>query len=148
MSRTELEKTGICRDYYGRLQPKGAQGRMNLESFTANIGTICDSFEELYRHAVNEKFTIRRLFLIASQITEEKKYSGQERYWTLSLFDSDLEMKKKEEIRRNDEKSRKLQDAVLSMKTKYGKNSLVRGLSLQEGAMTMVRNNQIGGHKA
>ncbi len=50
--------------------------------------------------------------------------------------------------RMEDEKAKKLQNAVLLMKSKFGKNSIVRGLSLQEGAMTMERNREIGGHKA
>ncbi len=45
-------------------------------------------------------------------------------------------------------KERKLQEAMLSVKRKYGKNAILKGMNLQEGARTMERNNQIGGHKA
>jgi len=45
-------------------------------------------------------------------------------------------------------KERKLQEAMLSVKKRYGKNAMLKGMNLQEGAMTMERNNQIGGHKA
>ena len=45
-------------------------------------------------------------------------------------------------------KERRLQEAMLSVKKKYGKNAMLKGMNLEEGAMTIERNNQIGGHKA
>ena len=65
-----------------------------------------------------------------------------------SLFDSDSEEKHRQSKKLENDKAKKIQAAVLSMKSKYGKNTLVRGLSLQESAMTMTRNKQIGGHQA
>ena len=48
----------------------------------------------------------------------------------------------------NLEKEKKLQNAVLNIKKKYGKNSILKGMNLEEDATTLDRNNQIGGHKA
>ena len=45
-------------------------------------------------------------------------------------------------------KERKLQEAMISVKKKYGKNAMLKGMNLEEGATTISRNNQIGGHKA
>ncbi|MBQ0039696.1 MAG: DNA methylase, partial [Treponema sp.] len=143
----EIDSLHLCQDGYGRWQPEPAQGRLNLKDFTQNIDTICNCFEELFRGIINPNFTIRRLFLIASEVTTEKLHSQRDSYWTPSLFDQQEEVKKKRNEKLEDEKAKKIQDAVLNMKNKYGKNTLVRGLSLQEGAMTMTRNRQIGGHQ-
>ena len=148
MTQKEISGIRLCTDQHGRIQPFPAQGRFNLKSYTSNINTICDSFEELYRLAGNPDFSIRRLFLIASDITTEELYKKRDSYWTPSLFEPEDEEKKRQAAKLEDEKAKKLQNAVLLMKSKFGKNSIVRGLSLQEGAMTMERNRQIGGHKA
>ena len=56
------------------------------------------------------------------------------------------EEKKQEELRLKKERS--LQEVMLSVKKKYGKNAMLKGMNLQEGATAMERNSQIGGHKA
>ena len=57
-----------------------------------------------------------------------------------------------EEQKQNEEtelkKERAIQEAVLSVKKKYGKNAILKGMNLEEGATTMERNHQIGGHNA
>ncbi|WP_318713782.1 DNA methylase [Treponema sp.] len=148
MPRNEIREMNLCKDGYGRLMPSPVQGRMNFKSFTQNIDDICDSFERMYRAITNPKFSIRRLFLVASEITTEEEHSKNEGWWTPSLFDSDSEEKHRQSKKLENDKAKKIQAAVLSMKSKYGKNTLVRGLSLQESAMTMTRNKQIGGHQA
>ena len=67
----------------------------------------------------------------------------------MTLFtDYEAEQKKKVEEEAKLSKERKLQEAMLSVKKRYGKNAMLKGMNLQEGAMTKERNNQIGGHKA
>lgn len=148
MGKSELDEINLCKDNYGRLQPGPAQGRLNLKNFTQNLNTVCDGFERLYRTIINPEFTIRRLFLVASEITTEELHGKEDSWFTPDLFNGDEQFRERQNEKMKDCKNRKLQDAVISMKAKYGKNSLVRGLSLQEGAMTITRNQQIGGHKA
>ena len=85
----------------------------------------------------------------ACRLADEGQTAGKEAYEQLDLFtDYDaLERKRKEEEKRLS-KERRLQEAVLSVKKKYGKNAILKGTSLQEGATAMERNRQIGGHKA
>ncbi|WP_407397628.1 DNA methylase [Treponema sp.] len=148
MPKKQVEDLKICMDPYGRLQPGPAQGRMNLKSFTQNMDTVCDGFEKIYRATVNPEFTIRRLFLIASEITTEEMHEHKDSWFTPDLFESESDRKERVNERLEERKNKNLQDAILTVKGKFGKNTLVRGLSLQEGAMTMTRNKQIGGHQA
>ena len=46
------------------------------------------------------------------------------------------------------ERERRRQQAMLAIKKKFGKNAIIKGMDLQEGATAMERNAQIGGHKA
>ena len=66
----------------------------------------------------------------------------------LDLFTDYSEKKKLEEKEAAREKEKKLQQALLSIKHKFGKNAVLKGVSLEEGATAKDRNNQIGGHKA
>ena len=82
--------------------------------------------------------------MVDESVPEEK-----ETYEQLDLFTdytAQQEERKKEEEQL--EKERKMQQAVLSIKKKFGKNAILTGTSLEEGAMTIKRNGQIGGHKA
>ena len=45
-------------------------------------------------------------------------------------------------------KEKKIQKATIDIKKKYGKNAIIKGVNLVDGATTIDRNNQIGGHKA
>ena len=65
----------------------------------------------------------------------------------MDLFETqDEEQQKKQKEEK--EKERRLQDATISIKKKYGKNALLKGISFTEGATGKERNRQIGGHNA
>ena len=80
---------------------------------------------------------------------EESKLPEENKVEQFSLFDDiegNRENKEREEADLIKEKS--LQQAMLSIKKKYGKNSILKGMNFEEGATTKDRNKQIGGHKA
>ena len=73
----------------------------------------------------------------------------EESYEQMDLFTdyAALEQKRKtEEAERKRE--RKMQQTMLEVKKKFGKNAIIKGMNLEEGATTIQRNKQIGGHKA
>ncbi len=141
---SEIYDGEIQKDYYGRNIPKHAHGTANLKKKTSSTRMIVDAVLELYDQIVNPKLTIRRFNLTANRLVQEG-YKQEETYEQLSLFtDYDSEQKKQKE----EEKERKLQEAMLSIKKRYGKNAMLKGMNLQEKATGMDRNNQIGGHKA
>ena len=104
---------------------------------------------ELYDRIVNPALLIRRVNVAANHLIEETQAIVEEKFEQMDLFTdyAALERKKKEEEERLS-KERRLQEAMLSVKKKYGKNAILKGMNLQEGATTIERNRQIGGHKA
>ena len=82
-------------------------------------------------------------------IPEREVQKASEGYAQLSLFtDYAAEEAKQAEESTRRERERKLQEATLAIKKKFGKNALLKGRSLLEGATGKDRNEQIGGHRA
>lgn len=137
-------------DYYGRQVPKQAHGTANLGRHTSSSKLIIDAVTELFDRIVNKDLLIRRLNLTTNHVISEEKANEQRpAYVQLDLF-TDYEALEKQ---RQGEaaalsKERRIQEAMLSIKKRFGKNTILRGLNLEEGATATERNKQIGGHKA
>lgn len=136
-------------DRYGRKIPKHAHGTANLPGRTSSTKIILDAVMKLYDRIVDRNLTVRRVTVAACRLAEEDVTTRQERYEQLDLFTdyAALEQQRQEEAAER-QKEKKVQQAILDIQKKYGKNALVKGMNLQEGATTMERNAQIGGHKA
>ncbi len=139
----------ITTDYYGRQVPKAAHGSVNLDRQTSSTKLIMDAVMDLYDRIVNPKLLVRRVTIAANRLVDESLAAKKENYEQMNFF-TDYEVRQKEQEQEKEAlaKERKLQEAMLSVKKKYGKNAILKGTNLQEGAMTIERNNQIGGHKA
>lgn len=150
MTRPDIHYTGeVTVDGYGRKVPKHAHGTVNLGRQTSSTKLITDKVMELYDEIVNPKLLVRRINVVANHLVEESTAEEKNAYEQLSLFtDYAAREKEKEEEKEALSKERKLQEAMLEVKKKFGKNAMIKGMNLQEGAMTIERNNQIGGHKA
>ena len=133
----------ITRDPYGREIPKHAHGSVNLGRYTASTRLITDAMMELYDRITDPNLLVRRVNIVAARILPESKAPREE--GQMDLF-SDWAAKEKEEADLDREKRR--QQAVLTIRRKYGKNAILKGMNYQEGATTRDRNAQIGGHKA
>lgn len=146
--RAKAYKGIVTTDMYGRKIPKHAHGTANLTKRTSSTRLITDAVLGLYDKIVNPSLLIRRINLTANHVVDEKE-KQEDNYVQLDLFTdyNQLEQKKKEE-QLDMARERKMQEVMLSIKKKYGKNSILRGTNLQEGATAIGRNNQIGGHKA
>ena len=139
----------IVADRYGRKIPKHAHGTVNLKTRTSSSRKIMEAVMGLYDDIVNPKLLVRRITLVGNRLVGEARAEAEEQYEQLELFTDtggQEEEKKQEELRLKKERS--LQEAMLSVKKKYGKNAMLKGMNLQEGATAMERNSQIGGHKA
>lgn len=152
-----LTNPEICRTYkgpvtsdrYGRKVPKHAHGTVNLDRPTSSTRIIMDAVTGLYGRIVDRNLLVRRVTISANNVTDERTVSIEESYKQLDLFtDYEQLLKKQEEEKKSLDKERNLQKAVLNIKKKYGKNAVLKGMNLQEGAMTVKRNSQVGGHKA
>ena len=136
-------------DRYGRKVPKPAHGTENLGEYTCSTKEIMEHATVLFERITNPLFTVRKIYLTANRVKNECDVSAEERYEQLDLF-TDYAEKERANARDKEkkEKEKRLQKAILEVKGKYGKNALLRGMSLEDGATAKERNGQIGGHKA
>lgn len=147
--RKKAYKGEITIDRYGRKVPKHAHGTTNIDKKTSSTRIIMDAVMELYERIVDPDLLVRRITVTANKLVDEKEATEEASFEQLDLFTDYSKLEEKH--RKEDEqlaKERKLQEAMLSVKKKYGKNAMLKGMNLQEGATTISRNNQIGGHKA
>lgn len=142
-------KGEITADRYGRKVPKHAHGSVNLGCQTSSTQIIMDAVMGLYDRIVDPNLLVRRVTVAANHVMDEGKAKKEERFEQMDLF-TDYEALERQQREQEEKlaKERKLQEAMLSVKKKYGKNAMLKGMNLQDGAMTIERNNQIGGHKA
>lgn len=153
-----LEKTDIksrCQgnimmDYYGRAVPKHAHGTANLNGYSSSSKEIIEAVMSLYDRIVDHDLLIRRLNITTNNIIKEAEARNRSKVpIQLDLFTDyealAIEQEKKDAER---DKERKMQEALIAIKHKFGKNAILKGTSFSEGATARDRNNQIGGHKA
>ena len=136
-------------DRYGRFVPKHAHGTANLDTKTSSTAKIMDAVLDLYERIVDKNLLVRRVSVTANRVVDEHMVSNETEFTQMDLFtdyQALAEKQKAEQARM--EKERRLQEVMLSVKKKYGKNAMLKGTNLQEGATMIDRNNQIGGHKA
>lgn len=152
ISNSEIRKKykgPVTTDMYGRKLPKHAHGTQNIGKKTSSTKLITDAAMELYDRIVNKDLLIKRLYVTANHVVSEKSVSEQKSYEQLDLF-TDYEETQK--IRRHEEqelqKEKNIQHTILDIKKKFGKNVILKGMNMQEGATAKDRNNTIGGHKA
>ena len=138
----------VTTDRYGRKIPKHAHGTANLREYTASTRMITDAVMELYDRIVNPHLMVRRISMAANHVLDEKKAVDKTEFRQLDLFTDFTGDNEKKQQDEKVEREKKMQEAVLSIKKKYGKNAILKGLNFQEGATTKARNEQIGGHKA
>lgn len=138
-------KGEVTTDYYGRKVPKHAHGTENLTKFTSSTKQIMKAALDLFERIYNKNLLARRLNITANNLIDENKGNKRNNCRQLSIFDND-EVSQSEEKELS--KERKLKETELALQKKYGKNAILKGINLQEGATTKERNGQIGGHKA
>ncbi len=138
----------VVLDRYGRQVPKHAHGTANLKKATSSTRMISDAVAELFDKIVNPLLPVRRIGITANRVVRER-ISDNEEWVQLDLFDdpeSQTQRLRREKMEMARE--RRMQEALLAIKKRYGKNSVLKGLNYSEGATAKERNQQIGGHKA
>lgn len=148
-NRSQSYKGTVTTNYYGKKVPKPAHGTTNLPNQTSSTTLITNAVMELYDKIVNKKLLIRRINIVANKLVDEHSVKNANKYEQLDLF-TDYEILKKQREKENaeSEREKRMQNTILDIKKKFGKNAILKGMNLQEGATAKDRNNQIGGHKA
>ena len=147
--RKRLYRGPITMDHYGRTVPKSVHGTKNLGGATSSTKRMMDAVTELFEAIVDKNLLIRRINISANHVVSESAAQKVDCFEQMNLFtDYTAEQIKKEAGEAEIAKERKIQKALLEIKHKYGKNAVIRGMNLEEGATAVLRNRQIGGHKA
>ena len=132
----------IVKDHYGRKVPKPAHGTINLEHKTSSAKLIIDAAVALYKRITDENLLVRKLNITADNVIKDSEET--EEYEQIDMF---TDYTKKDEIRKKEQAEKKMQNAVIDMQNKYGKNTILKGMDLLKESTTIERNGQIGGHK-
>ncbi len=147
--RNAAYKGEVTVDRYGRRTPKHAHGTINLDRQTSSTYLITKAVLDLYESIMNKNLLARRVTLVANKVVPESEIREKSDFQQMDLFTDykALEQQQAEEEALLDREKR-MQKAMLDIKKKYGKNAILRGTNLQEGATMKGRNEQIGGHRA
>ena len=149
-----VRKTGepyqgkVGKDFYGRVAPSHAHGTGNLQEYTNSTHKIINTMTALFDRIVDPELLIRRVNIAACNLKHEDELSsvGAEQ---LNLFEDYGEgQKKKAAEKAADKREKRIQNTMLAIQNRYGKNAVVKGMNLLDGATTIERNQLIGGHKA
>ena len=136
------------KDHYGRVVPKKSHGTIRLNHKTSSTKIITEYFLKLFDKIVNPILLIRRINISVCNLSIENK-SEKIIYKQFSIFDDFSEEDNKIVItKQEEEKDLKIQKAIIEIKEKYGKNSILKGMNLEKNATTIERNKQIGGHRS
>lgn len=134
----ELVDKGLVTDsitlhvgYSNRIEKKSAHGTVTLTLTTSSAKQLMAATVQLYERIVDRHVPVHRMYLSYNNVVDEA-------YQQYDLFTDPAEL----------EKEHKLQKAMLDIKEKFGKNAILKGMNLEEGATTRERNRQIGGHKS
>ncbi len=134
----------ISTDRYGRKIPKHAHGTQNLPKMTASTKLLTEAAMTLYDRIVDPSLLIRRMYICAGHVLPETEVLGEPAMEQLDLFQDPASLEAEETAL---ERERRMQEALLSIKRKYGKNAILKGMNLEEGATARERNGMTGGHK-
>ena len=145
----KLYKGSVTTDHYGRKIPKHSQGTENFK-YTSSTKRIVQAVSDLYDRIVNPNLLIRRMNISVNNLIDEKQAtddSGVGEQLNIFVDYEKLERERAEE-KAALEKEKQMQTAIIDIKRRFGKNAILKGMNLEEGATAKDRNAQIGGHKA
>lgn len=133
----------ITTDKYGRKVPKHAHGTINIDHQTASSKVLTGYIIKLYEQIVNKQLLVRRINITVNNVVNENMVKTSD-YEQINLFMDYAEVNEK---RKKEEAEKEIQKAMIGIKSKYGKNAILKGMNLQKEGTTIERNRQIGGHK-
>lgn len=140
-ARAKSYQGPVTTDHYGRKVPKHAHGTGHLRDYTASSKEMLQCITSLYDSIADPALLVRRITIAACHVIGENAAASQTRDAQLDMFSDAPDNSEQEREHRR-------QLAVLAIRKKYGKNAILKGMNFEEGATTIERNAQIGGHKA
>lgn len=142
-------KGEVTTDAYGRKIPKHAHGTHNIGRSTSSGRLITEAAMEIFHRTVNESLLVRRITIVANNVIKESDVVSEPEYEQLDFFTDYEALKRQKEAEEAElEQEKRRQEAIINIKKKYGKNAILKGMNLEEGATAKERNSHVGGHKA
>ena len=136
----------VTTDRYGRRIPKHAVGTENFP-YTSSANDLLRAVTTLFDRIVDPNLLVRRLSISANKLLDEAEAPRENEAEQLDLFTDYAEKEKRAQADEADHaRERKLQEAMLGIKKRYGKNAILKGMNLEDGATAKERNQTIGGH--
>ena len=147
--RRKAYRGEVTIDRYGRSVPKHAHGTANLGRHTSSTRLVTEKVLALYDRIVDPALLVRRINLSVNHLIPETEAEEKQTYEQLDLFTDYRQKEAEDQQEKKDlEREKNIQHAMIDIKKKYGKNAILKGMNLQEGATAKDRNRQIGGHRA
>lgn len=137
-------KGEITVDRYGRNIPKQAHGTQNIDHYTSSNKILGNAVIDLYERIINKNLLTRRINISANNLINENILEKKAKFEQINLFTNYNEVKIKQE---KEKKEHCLQESIIEIKNKYGKNAILKGMNFVDGGTTIERNGQVGGHK-
>lgn len=139
----------VTTDWYGRPTPYHAHGTANLDGYTSSSQILVSEVAKLYDRIVNPLLLIRRVTINVNRLMPEHEVRRKNETRQLDLFTDNEKTLQQEQLKAQTlEREHRRQEAILALRKKYGKNTVLKGLNYREGATQRQRNKQIGGHNA
>ena len=138
----------IQEDRYGRKIPKHAHGTIRIDKYTSSSKVLRENIIKLFDKIINKDLYVRRVYVIAGNVISKDKIKNEKVYEQIDLFTNyDLKEIDDKKEKENEEKENNLQEVLIDIKNKYGKNAILKGMNLEEGGTAIERNGQVGGHR-
>ena len=138
----------VTNDPYGRLIPKSSHGIIHLRQPTSSAKAITAAAAELFAKITDKNLLVRKLSMAAEKVTAADAAAKTAFCLQPDLFTAEEDERRRRLQQQQEQREARAQQAVLAIKRRFGKNAILRGMSLLEGATAAERNNQIGGHRA
>ena len=136
----------VVLDSYGRKIPKHSHGTQNLNAYSSSSRELIDASVKLFDRINLDQLYIRKISLSANDLISSLEAEERKTYRQLSLFDDEASLEHSKDNKAL-EKEKEIQEAIINIKRKFGKNAILKGMNFEEGATGKNRNSQIGGHR-
>lgn len=148
-NRRRLYHGEVTHDRYGRVVPKHAHGTATLDGYTSSTRKIVRAMLDLYERIADPNLLVRRVNVTANRVKPERELmDAPKEPEQLMLFCDYDELEREREREQADlAREKRMQQAMLAIKKKFGKNAILKGTSFEEGSTAIERNGQIGGHR-
>ena len=138
----------IVYDHYGKKVPASAHGSISLGKYTASTSLFLNAVSKLYRDIADSRLLVRRICLAANHVISEENIPDEPEIQYSFFEDSEALKKKCKAEEEKAEREKKIQKVIVSIKSRYGKNAILKGMNFEKGGTAIERNGQVGGHRA